>query len=549
MTQTTKIGGRGLLGDSDLNLTADVLVIGGGPAGIWAALTASEQGAKVIIAEKGYVGTSGPFSSANTGIYYIKPDDPVHREGTVSARLPLAFDLADRLWIERTFDQSYANLAQMAAWGYKWPKNEEGKEYRGRLRGPDVLTFLRGRLKKSGVRILDHSPVLELLVDRDGVAAGAIGVNRQTGDSWQVKAAATVLATGGTAFLSQIAGCRNNTGDGYLFAAEAGAVFSGMEFSSQYAPSPAAGVLSLGAHLDYATLYDDTGKEITRGRQTVTALEQTGRVWAILNKVKDEETREMVRKTHAHIFLHLERLGVDPFTEKFQIDFRLEGTIRAAGGIAIDDNLATTIEGLFVAGDIATREKVTGAGPPGGGPAASWAFASGTFAGRSAVRFARHSGGPQADRIVERTGGVGLRARKARRADVRVQDLIASVQSEMLPFDRNYWRSGPNLVNSLVRFQDEWIAARDGLAPEPTNDVRAAARDLVVVREAAAMLATARWINISALERTETRGLHRRSDFPDLDPTQTHHLITGGLDHVWLRRRAVEHSSAEALAS
>jgi succinate dehydrogenase/fumarate reductase flavoprotein subunit len=547
MSNVARIGGHERHGGGHVSLTADVLVIGGGPAGIWAALTAAQHGAQVTIVEKGHVGTAGPFSSANTGIYYIKPDDPIHREGTVSARLPLAFDLAEKVWIERTFDQAYANLDAMARWGYKWPKNEEGKEYRGRLRGPDVLFFLRGELKKHGVRILDHSPALELLSD-DGVVAGAAGVNRQTGETWEIKAAATVLATGGTAFLSKIAGGRGNTGDGYLLAAEAGAEFSGMEFSSQYAPSPADGVLSRGAHLDSGTLYDNGGKEILRGRQTVQAIERTGAAWASLEKIKDDETKAMMRKSHAHIFVHLDRLGIDPFKQRYQIDFRLEGTIRAAGGLAIDDNLSSSVPGLFVAGDLASREKVTGAGPPGGGPAASWAFASGTFAGRAAVTFARPFGGALQERKVERIGAGGLRPARQRREEVTVQGLLASVQSEMLPFDRNYWRSGPNLAASIVRFDREWADVRDALAAPPADDARAAARETVRARETAAMLATVRWINISALERTETRGLHRRSDFPDLDPAQTHHLISGGLDKVWVRRQPVQRVR-EALAS
>jgi len=547
VADVTRLDDHGGRGGSNVSLTADVLVVGGGPAGIWAALTAAQHGADVIIVEKGHVGTAGPFSSANTGIYYIKPDDPIHREGTVSARLPLAFDLADKVWIERTFDQAYANLDAMARWGYKWPRNEENKEYRGRLRGPDVLYFLRGQLMKHHVRILDHSPALELLSD-DGVIAGAVGINRQTGDTWEVKAAATVLATGGTAFLSKIAGGRGNTGDGYLMAAEAGAEFSGMEFSSQYAPAPADGVLSRGAHLEYGTLYDNDGKEILRGRQTVQAIEQTGAAWAHLNKANDPETRAMVRKTHAHIFVHLDRLGLDPFERRYQIDFRLEGTIRAAGGLAIDDSLSTTVPGLFVAGDLASREKVTGAGPPGGGPAASWAFASGTFAARSAVAFARQFRGALHARAATPLGTVALRPARQRRDDVSTKAIITSVQSEMIPFDRNYWRSGPNLAASVERFNREWADAREGLAAAPFDDRRAAAREIVRVREAAAMLATARWINVSALQRTETRGLHRRSDFPHLDPAQNHHLISGGLDSIWVRHRPIARTK-EALAS
>jgi succinate dehydrogenase/fumarate reductase flavoprotein subunit len=357
-----------------------------------------------------------------------------------------------------------------------------------------------------------------------------------------------VVATGGTAFLSGVFGSRGNTGDGYLLAAEAGALFSGMEFSSQYAPAATGGALSRGAHLAYGTLFDDDGKEITRGRQTVKAIEETGAAWAILDQAKDDETRAMLRKTHAHIFLHLERLGIDPFNQRFQIDFRLEGTIRAVGGLAIDDDLATTVPGLFAAGDIATKEKVVGAGPPGGGPAAAWAFASGSWAGESAATYAKLAGNGTRARSAEPIGGVALRPTRSARSALGLGEVIASVQAEMIPFDRNYWRSGPNLSASLERFEREWDEIRGGAVVVDAATPRDAARNTMRAREAAAMLATARWINASALDRDETRGLHRRSDFPQLDPSQVHHLISGGLDRVWVRRAPVARSE-KALAS
>ena len=533
-------------GAYDLSLTVDVLVIGGGPAGMWAALTAAQRGARVALAEKGYAGTAGPLSSANTGIYYIKPDDPIHREGMVTVRMPLAFGLADERWLERTLDQSYANLDAMTRWGFIWPKNEFGQEFRARLRGPDTLIFLRKQMVRSQVRILDHSPAMELLL-ADGAAAGAVGVNRQTGDTWCVRSGAVVIATGGTAFLSGAAGTRGNTGDGYLFAAEAGAEFSGMEFTSQYAPAPYGGALSRGAHLQYATLYDNDGNEITRGRKTVEAIQNTGAAWAILDKATDDATRDMLRKTHAHIFLHLDRLGIDPFRERYRIDFRCEGSIRAVGGLAIDDDLATTVPGLFAAGDITSKENVVGAGPPGGGPAAAWAIASGSWAGTSASRFAKRLGTAVHARSVVAIGRTGLRGTE-RQSALSIADVTASVQADMIPFDRNYWRSGPNLSASIERFHTEWHEIRAGRLAVDGASPRESARNVLRSREAAAMLAAARWINTTALARPETRGLHRRSDFPQLDPAQEHHLTTGGVDEIWVRRRPVG-TAATALAS
>jgi succinate dehydrogenase/fumarate reductase flavoprotein subunit len=139
-------------------------------------------------------------------------------------------------------------------------------------------------------------------------------------------------------------------------------------------------------------------------------------------------------------------------------------------------------------------------------------------------------------RPVEPIGMTGLRTAKDRKSDLSIADVTASVQAEMIPFDRNYWRSGVNLAGSLERFGREWREISNGSLLGEAVDTRSAARDLMRSRETTAMLATARWINASALERTETRGLHRRSDFPDLDPAQEHRLLSGGLDDVWVRR-------------
>lgn len=49
------------------------------------------------------------------------------------------------------------------------------------------------------------------------------------------------------------------------------------------------------------------------------------------------------------------------------------------------------------------------------------------------------------------------------------------------------------------------------------------------------MVATARWMYSSALERKETRGMHKHEDHPQLDANQQHHLISGGLDQVWVK--------------
>ena len=59
---------------------ADVLVLGGGPAGTWAALAAARAGARVVLADKGYCGTSGATASGGNNLWYVPPDDAARDE-------------------------------------------------------------------------------------------------------------------------------------------------------------------------------------------------------------------------------------------------------------------------------------------------------------------------------------------------------------------------------------------------------------------------------------------------------------------------------------
>jgi succinate dehydrogenase/fumarate reductase flavoprotein subunit len=533
----------------DIELAADVLVIGGGPAGIWAALAATDEGASVVIAEKGYVGTTGPFGvGANTGIYYIMPDDQEQRDTIVEARQPIAYGLSDPAWGYRVFDQSYANLDAMAKWGYQWPRTPDGsRETRGHLRGPTIMAFLRSIAVKHGVTVLDHCPALELLTS-DGTAAGARGVNKQNGRTWQVRAGAVVMATGGTTFLSGVLGDKTHTGDGYLMAAEVDVEFSGMEFTGQYHAAPTETYLSRGAYRSGAGTYtDNNGNRIKEGRQMVDAILNTGGAWDQLDRTKDEKERELIAKTHAAAFQYFQRKGIDPFTEKYPISFILEGSIRAGGGIAIDDDLATSVPGLFAGGDVASKEKLTGGGPPGGGPASAWAFATGFLVGESAAAFAKAYGNHAATRELTPAGRIG--ARQVRERSISPGELIGAVQAEMLPLDKNYWRTGEGLDASLAHFQALWRDRIPSYGWIAQANAKLTARDRLRTREAASLLVAGRLMYTSAHAREESRGLHRRKDFPQFNPEfEGQHLISRGLDEISVRKSAHVNTLSEKLA-
>jgi len=534
----------------DVELSADVLIIGGGPAGAWAALAASDEGADVAIVEKGYIGTSGPFAvGSGTGAYYARPDDPEQRDTIVDARQPIAYGLSDPAWGYRVYDQSYINMDKMAKWGYEWPRTIDGKfEQRGGLIGPTIMAFLRRVMVEHGVTILDHSPALELLTAEDGVAAGATGVNKQTGETWRIRSGAVVITTGGTAFLSGILGDKTHTGDGYLLAAELGAEFSGMEFTGQFHAAPAETLLTRGAYRSgVGTYYDNNGSKTKEGRQMVASILETGGAWDQLDRTDDPVTQDLIRRTHPIAFQYFARKGIDPFNERYPVTFVLEGTMRAGGGIAIDDDLATSVPGLFAGGDCTSREKLTGGGPPGGGPASAWAFASGAFAGTSAAKFAIAHGRQAAYRKVSPAGRFGVGQRHT--DEVSPGEVIEIVRQEMLPLEKNYWRTGPGLSASLKRFEDAWTNAIPQLGWVARDSGKMTARDRIRTREAASLLAAGRWIYRSALEREESRGLHRRTDFPGFsEDWEGQHIVTGGLDEVWVRKVPHVNTLGEKLA-
>lgn len=528
------------LSSAALELEADVLVIGGGPAGTWAAISAAANGAKVILADKGFCGTSGATAPSGTGVWYVDPDQN-KRAHAMNSRWDLGGRLADPAWMRRVLDQTYSNINTLAQWGYPFSSDEDGKPIRRSLDGPDYMRLMRKRVKSAGVTILDHSPVLELLRDASGAVAGASGVRRQKGDTWLVRAGAVVVATGGCAFLSKALGCNVLTGDGHLMAAELGAEFSGMEFSTAYAMAIEGGSVTKTRFYDWAEFTFENGEPIPGaaskgGRSVIAKVLDKQAVYCRLNA--DAETQQAMRYAQPNFFVALDRRGIDPFRDRFPVTLRLEGTVRGTGGLRlVDETCATTVPGLYAAGDAATRELICGAFTGGGSHNAAWAMSSGFWAGAGAAGFARQAKGRA--RTLWRAGSAGFAEGNGNAIDA--QGLIDTVQAEVMPYGLNYRRHADRLHTSLGRLNTAWHGVR-GAAP-------AALDDAVRTREAIAMLAVSRWMYESALVRTETRGMHKREDFPQKDETQRHHIISGGLDEVWTATDAAHHPSLEVLAA
>lgn len=524
---------------TDLNLTANVLVIGGGPSGTWAAWSAASQGAKVILVDKGYCGTSGAAAPSGNGVWYVAPN-PDDREAAMASREALGGFLAQRSWMERVLDRTYDNVNSLAAWGYPFQLDADGTQIRRSLQGPDYLRFMRKKIRRAGVEILDHSPALELLVDSAGSVAGARGINRNTQERWTVRAGAVVIATGGCAFLSKALGCNVLTGDGLLMAAEAGADFSGMEFSNAYAICPTFASVTKTRFYEWASFTYEDGTPIEgagskRGRSVIAQTLLSQPVYARLDQNMNEETKAWMRASQPNFFIMFDRVGIDPFTQRFPVTLRLEGTVRGTGGIRITDaGCGTSVPGLYASGDAATRELICGGFTGGGSHNAAWAMSSGYWAGESAAKYARSLGDRAHDRSVQAVGTVGLKTegKKAIAAD----EVIAATQAEVMPYDRNLFRSQPVLSDSLDRLNSLWQEIRNSAAASHPHVIR--------TREAAAMVATARWMYSSGLQRQESRGMHKRTDYPGQDPQQHHYIFSGGLDRLWVKSAPLPSQSA-----
>jgi succinate dehydrogenase/fumarate reductase flavoprotein subunit len=518
---------------ASVQFDADVLVIGGGPAGTWAACTAADTGAKVVLVDKGYCGSSGATAAAGTGVWYVHPD-PAKREAAMASRESLGGYLADRSWMGRVLDRTYEQINQLAEWGYPFPSDHAGESRRNSLQGPEYMRLMRRRVKQAKVAILDHSPALELLIDDSGAVSGATGVRRQKGDTWAVRAKAVVLASGGCAFLSKTLGGNVLTGDGYLMAAEVGAELTSMEFSNPYAISPAFASVTKTLFYDWATFYYADGSPIPGagskfGRGVIAKTLLTQPVYCQLDKA-DSETQAAMRHAQPNFFLPMDRAGINPFEQRFPVTLRLEGTVRGTGGLRIvDATCATTVPGLYAAGDAATRELICGGFTGGGSHNAAWAMSSGFWAGIGAAEFARQAATSAAHhREYKRAGNAALGSNGAIEFDPA--ETTRAVQAEVFPFPKNYFRSASGLTESLASLDELWRTVRTSAPSSFSNVVKA--------REAAAMVATARWMYRSALSRTETRGMHKREDFAEQDPGQRHYLTTGGLNEVWVASRA-----------
>ena len=512
-------------------IKTDVLVIGGGAAGLTAALEAKDRGLDVTVISKSRVGRSGNTIVAGTGMAVLMggPDsedsDAVFESDTVKS----GKGINDPRMVKRYLRGSPEMVDKLTGYGVVLRK-QDGRLMKKRAPGHSVprsltadfskLPYLTRGLsltlpllncaEKSGIRIVDFAPVIQLLV-KDGVAAGAVAVHKKEEKMLVFRTNRVILAAGGG---GRIFSRSNNTfditGDAYALAYEAGATLRDMEFVQFYPTmmfSPIKVTISSplfgeGAFIRNARgerfmeRYDPAGDMATRDIMTR----------AMFNEVREG------RGAQGNIFMDCRHLPKDVLTGKFPELLRLlakadmdpvkdlipisPATHFFMGGLAVDVQGRTTLPGLLACGEAVGG--LHGANRLGGN-ALSEAFVFGTIAGRQAAEGDGTGAVPEA--AVEEAAAYGG-------GDIIPEELKQALR-------RTAWK-----YLSIIRDHDSIQKAMEHLDRIETSLSHAAIRsvyDLVGFYELKGMIRTTRLIARCAMERKESRGAHFRSDFPQTE--------------------------------
>src|SRR5687768_2653815 len=227
-------------------MQTDVLVIGAGAAGMYAALAAARAGSQVLLVDRSLIGRGGATVMAQmTVAAAVGEEEPDHWRHHLADTLEAGRGLCDPALSQLLCEDGPACIREMGDWGVGWARREghlsqvhaPGHDRRRCVyvdflnTGPAVSKTLRARVQRTPeIRRIGDLLVHELAV-RDGVCIGAHGVHTSSGNAVAIAAKATIVATGGlTRLYARNSASVNMGGDGYALALRAGAELIDMEF-------------------------------------------------------------------------------------------------------------------------------------------------------------------------------------------------------------------------------------------------------------------------------------------------------------------------------
>ena len=532
-----------------VRLETEVLVVGGGAAGMRAALAAAEAGSRVLLLNKGPVGRSGITLTAAGGMQApLHPED--NCELFLADTLRCGYEIADKSLAWTLATEAAGEVREMERYGVKFVRDESGELALGRFPGQSqprnifvkgggvgLAAALHAACKQQGnIRILDDFFVTGLLqaVPPDArTVAGVMGINLRSGEQTMIRACSVVLATGGCQQLWAVNDCPSDAvGDGLIHAYRAGAELVDMEMVLFY-PSVIVWPPSLkGAFVHYEFLaeaildgnvYDKDGQAVLpkplpvrdqamllmhRAIEQGRGGEHGGLYWYVGDSAKGIDV--VRKKLDLAQYNYLKAHGVDPATDKIEV---APGAHYLMGGISIDSNGGTGIAGLFAAPECAGN--VDGANRlAGSGIAATQVF--GARAGRAASRWAGENAllemdaaslAEETERIRCRLAAAGSATSRATAADLPLlrRRLQESVQ-RYAGVSRN--RAGLGLLREEAR------QIRSALQGKQVAEHKSFNQALMDLLQLETLCEVAELVAGSALLREESRGHHYRSDFP-----------------------------------
>ena len=538
-------------------LSQDVLIVGGGGAGLRAAIAVSEANPSlsVGVVSKVYPMRSHTVSAEGGAAGVVAPDDSLdeHIYDTISG----GDWLCDQDAVEAFVKEAPEELLRLENWGCPWSRQPDGhiavRPFGGMKKkrtwfaadktGFHMLhTLFQTSLKYSAITRYDEYFVTKLLVD-DGRVHGAVAIEMASGKIHALTAEAVILCTGGCGkVFPYTTNASIKNGDGMALAYEVGAPLKDMEFV-QYHPTglPFTGILiteaarAEGGYLlnkdGYRYLQDyDLGTPEEKPVLRSMELGPRDRLsQAFVQELEKGRTIDGPYGPVVHLDLrHLgERLinsripfvrelcqkyeNIDPVKELIPVRPVVH---YAMGGVHTDINGATPLQGLYAAGEVACVS-INGANRLGSNSLPEL-LVFGARAGRTAAMSV--SGRKASKRHVlaqamdeqERLEDQFLRKNGGHERISVIRDEMQKIMEESV----GIYRSGPSLAaaaDKLQELQERFKNVRVDDHSGPFNT------ELTAALELSFMLDIAETIVQCALHRTESRGAHQRTDFPSRD--------------------------------
>jgi succinate dehydrogenase flavoprotein subunit len=537
--------------------TCDVLVVGGGGAGLRAAIAVAETHPRLRVAviSKVYPMRSHTVSAEGGAAAVIKPGDSLdeHAYDTISG----GDWLSDQDAVEAFVREAPEEMLRLEHWGCPWNREPDGhiavRPFGGMKiertwfaadkTGFHLLhTLFQTTLKYDAIERYDEFFVTKLLVD-EGRCQGVVAIELSTGQIRAITAKAVILCTGGCGKVFPFTTNANiKNGDGMALAYRGGAPLKDMEFV-QYHPTglPFTGILiteaarSEGGWLlnkdGYRYLQDyDLGTPTLK--PVLRSMELGPRDRLSQCFVKEQEKGRTFEGPYGH-YVHLdirhlgEKLidrklpfvrelclkyaGIDPVNEMIPVRPVVHYMM---GGIHTDIHGATPLPGLYAAGEAACVS-INGANRLGSNSLTE-ILVFGARAGMAAAAFAAEQAGVSPPLVAQAQD-------EHRRLEERFlrksggNERIATLRAEMhqiMEESAGIYRTETVLkeaAGKLKRLQERFQdLSLDDKSYTFNTEVTAAL-------ELSYMLDVGQTIVQSALERTESRGSHQRSDYPQRD--------------------------------